>query len=133
MFDIGFWEMSLIALIALIVLGPERLPALARTVGLWMGRARRMVREVKADIDREVRAAEMKEMQSLKKDIEETGREMSDELSKASNAGKKFKDKNIKDSKIRKEFDLSDAIQDSASEVSKDAPAPAQSGTDAKE
>ena len=38
MFDIGFWELSLLALVALLVVGPERLPKLARTAGLWIGR-----------------------------------------------------------------------------------------------
>ncbi len=69
MFDIGFWEMSLIALIALVVLGPERLPKLARTVGLWVGRARRMVSDVKADIDREIRNSELKDMEQVKQDV----------------------------------------------------------------
>ncbi len=123
MFDIGFWEMSLIALIALVVLGPERLPSLARTAGHWIGRARRMVGEVKADIDREIRNSELKEMESLKKDIEKTGREMSGGLSgKSSGVEKKIKD----------EFDLSEAIQDTANSIGKDAPASDKPESDAK-
>ena len=62
MFDVGFQEITLIALIALIVVGPERLPRMARTVGLWMGKIRYYVGQVKSDIDREVRAQELKEM-----------------------------------------------------------------------
>ena len=62
MFDVGFQEISLIALIALIVVGPERLPRMARTLGLWMGKIRYYVGQVKSDIDREVRAQELKEM-----------------------------------------------------------------------
>jgi sec-independent protein translocase protein TatB len=42
MFDIGFWEMAFIGVIALVVIGPERLPGVARTAGLWVGKARRM-------------------------------------------------------------------------------------------
>ncbi|MEJ2405923.1 MAG: Sec-independent protein translocase protein TatB [Candidatus Thiodiazotropha sp.] len=60
MFDVGFWELGLIALVALIVIGPERLPKVARTVGLWLGRGRRFVANVKADIDREIKAEELK-------------------------------------------------------------------------
>ena len=60
MFDIGFWELALIMVVALLVLGPERLPKVARTAGLWFGRARRMVANVKADIDRELKAEELK-------------------------------------------------------------------------
>jgi sec-independent protein translocase protein TatB len=60
MFDIGFWELTLIAVVALLVIGPERLPKVARTVGLWTGRMRGFVMSVKADIDREMRAEELK-------------------------------------------------------------------------
>ena len=60
MFDIGFWELSLIAVVALLVIGPERLPKVARTAGLWVGKARSIVNSVKADIDREIAAEELK-------------------------------------------------------------------------
>jgi sec-independent protein translocase protein TatB len=62
MFDVGFWELALIALVALIVIGPERLPKVARTVGLWLGRGRRFIANVKADIDREIKTEELKEI-----------------------------------------------------------------------
>ena len=45
MFDIGFWELSIIALVALIVIGPDKLPAVARNVGKWVGRTRRFVNQ----------------------------------------------------------------------------------------
>lgn len=60
MFDVGFSELLLTALVALIVIGPERLPKVARTLGLWTGRARRFVNQVKEDIDREIKAEELK-------------------------------------------------------------------------
>jgi sec-independent protein translocase protein TatB len=60
MFDIGFWELVMIGVVALVVVGPERLPALARTVGLWTGKARQMIGSVKAEIDRELKAEELK-------------------------------------------------------------------------
>ena len=62
MFDVGFQELTLIGVIALIVVGPERLPKMARTLGLWMGKIRYYVGQVKSDIEREVRAQELKEM-----------------------------------------------------------------------
>jgi sec-independent protein translocase protein TatB len=62
MFDVGFWELSLIALVALLVIGPERLPKVARTAGLWIGRGRRMISSVKQDIEREIKAEELKEI-----------------------------------------------------------------------
>jgi sec-independent protein translocase protein TatB len=60
MFDIGFWELTLIGVVALLVIGPERLPKVARTVGLWVGRMRGFVLSVKSDIDNELRAEELK-------------------------------------------------------------------------
>lgn len=62
MFDVGFWELVLIAVVALLVIGPERLPRVARIAGLWMGRARRTLASVKAEIDRELKAEELKEI-----------------------------------------------------------------------
>lgn len=62
MFDIGFWELLLIGLVALVVIGPERLPKVARVVGLWVGKARNTLGSVKAEIDRELKAQELKEI-----------------------------------------------------------------------
>ena len=56
MFDVGFWELTIIAVVALVVIGPERLPKVARTAGHWIGRGRRFVASVKADIDKEIKA-----------------------------------------------------------------------------
>lgn len=60
MFDIGFWELTMIAVIGLLVIGPEKLPDVARTAGKWVGRARRFVTDVKTDIDRELKQEELK-------------------------------------------------------------------------
>nr|VFK03236.1 MAG: sec-independent protein translocase protein TatB [Candidatus Kentron sp. H]VFK03542.1 MAG: sec-independent protein translocase protein TatB [Candidatus Kentron sp. H]VFK06177.1 MAG: sec-independent protein translocase protein TatB [Candidatus Kentron sp. H] len=62
MFDIGFWELTIIAIIALVVVGPDRLPEFARTAGFWIGKARRFFSSVKSDIDRELQAEELKRM-----------------------------------------------------------------------
>jgi sec-independent protein translocase protein TatB len=62
MFDIGFTELLVIALVALIVIGPERLPRVARTLGHLAGRLQRYVADVKADINREVELEELKKM-----------------------------------------------------------------------
>ncbi|HDY84898.1 hypothetical protein LCGC14_0802050 [marine sediment metagenome] len=61
MFDIGFWELMLIALVALIVVGPERLPKLVRVTGLWIGRANASVQSIRNEISRELRAEELKQ------------------------------------------------------------------------
>ena len=62
MFDIGFTELMVIALVALIVIGPERLPRVARTLGHLAGRLQRYVSDVKADINREVELDELRKM-----------------------------------------------------------------------
>lgn len=61
MLDVGFSELLLLAVIGLLVLGPERLPKVARTVGYWAGRARGYVRQMTTELDREVQRAEMKQ------------------------------------------------------------------------
>ncbi len=68
MFDIGFSELMLISLVALVVIGPERLPKVARTVGHMLGRLQRYVSDVKSDIQREIQLDELKKLQSEMKD-----------------------------------------------------------------
>ncbi len=64
MFDIGFSELIVIAIVTLVVVGPERMPRVARTAGLLLGRVQRYVNEVKADISREIQLDELKRLQS---------------------------------------------------------------------
>lgn len=66
MFDIGFSELLLCGVVALVVLGPERLPQAARTAGLWMGRLRATVQRFTIEIDRELKAEELR--QSLREE-----------------------------------------------------------------
>ena len=60
MFDVGFWEIVLIFVIMLIVVGPERLPQVIRTAGLWIGKARSMVSSVRAEVERELNIDELR-------------------------------------------------------------------------
>lgn len=60
MLEGSFWELSLIFLLALVVFGPERLPGMARAVGLWVGRARAVLRNFNEQIERELAAEEMR-------------------------------------------------------------------------
>lgn len=77
MFDLGFWELLLIGVVALIVVGPERLPALASFVGQWVGRARRFVNHMRNEIQQELETEHLKslveeqnrELQSLKREV----------------------------------------------------------------
>ena len=68
MFDVGFSELVVIGLVALVVIGPERLPKVARTAGLLLGRLQRYVNDVKADINREMQLDELKKLQEQMKD-----------------------------------------------------------------
>ena len=61
MFDVGFSELFVLATIALVVLGPEKLPHAARMAGAWIGRIRRTIINVQADIENEVASSEMRE------------------------------------------------------------------------
>jgi sec-independent protein translocase protein TatB len=60
MLEGSFWELALIFVLALVVFGPERLPGVARTVGLWIGRARAVVRNLSEQLERELAAEEMR-------------------------------------------------------------------------
>jgi len=62
MFEIGFWELVVVGIVALLVVGPEELPGLARTAGAWIGKARHFLSGVKAEIEREIKADELKRL-----------------------------------------------------------------------
>jgi sec-independent protein translocase protein TatB len=71
MFDFGFSELFVIGLIALVVLGPERLPRVARQAGQWMGKLQRYVADVKSDINRQM---ELEELRNLQKEVTDAAR-----------------------------------------------------------
>jgi sec-independent protein translocase protein TatB len=70
MFDIGFLELLIIAVLALLVLGPERLPKAAQTVGRWVGKARRMASTFSQEIDRQL------EIDALREQLKEQGKSL---------------------------------------------------------
>ena len=65
MFDFGFWEIAIIGVITLIVVGPERMPSLARKSGLYFGKLNRFFNKVKSDINEELKMDEIKEQMSM--------------------------------------------------------------------
>jgi sec-independent protein translocase protein TatB len=85
-FDIGFSELLLIAVVGLLVLGPERLPVAARTASLWIARIRRQFAEIRAEVEREIGADEiraqlhneriMDELRESRSALESTAREL---------------------------------------------------------
>jgi sec-independent protein translocase protein TatB len=80
MFDIAFSEITLIAVVALIVIGPERLPKVAKTLGHMFGRLQRYVNEVKADINREM---ELDELRKLKSEVQSAAQGLHDSVTQA--------------------------------------------------
>ena len=65
MFDFGFWEIAIIGIITLIVVGPEKMPAIARKAGLYFGKLNRFFNKVKSDINEELKMDEIKEQMSM--------------------------------------------------------------------
>jgi sec-independent protein translocase protein TatB len=94
MFELSFGKMMIIAVVALIVLGPEKLPKVARTLGHLLGRARSYANQVKQDIDREMQMDELRKLQEQAKDaarsfesaVNEAGRSVEKEASTAESA-----------------------------------------------
>lgn len=88
MFDIGFWEISLILVLALVVLGPERLPAAAKKVGYWVGKGRRYIEGVKHEVSKELDSTELKrllhnqsvQIEELKNKVNQTTHEVSGDM-----------------------------------------------------
>ena len=73
MIDIGLSKMALVGVVALIVIGPEKLPRVARTVGTLLGKAQRYVSDVKAEVNR---AMDLDELKKMKETVEEAGRDV---------------------------------------------------------
>jgi len=80
MIDIGFSELVVIGVVALIVIGPERLPKTARTIGHLFGRLQRYVNEVKADINREI---ELEELRKLQKEVQSAAQDLKSSVESA--------------------------------------------------
>ncbi|MBN8793286.1 MAG: twin-arginine translocase subunit TatB [Stenotrophomonas nitritireducens] len=77
MFDIGFGELLLIAVVALVVLGPERLPKAARFAGLWIRRARNQWDSVKQELERELQAEELqRNLRNVRQSVQQAEREL---------------------------------------------------------
>ena len=92
MFDVGFWEILLILILALVIIGPERLPGAARKVGFFVGKARRYIEGVRSEVEQELDVGEFKRMlhnqevqinelqQQLKSGIDDVGSEIKKDL-----------------------------------------------------
>ncbi len=93
MFDSGFLEMLVIGIIALLVIGPERLPGVAAKVGKFIGKMKAFVATTREDIEKEIRADELRNMLIMQKEeiselrdiVKSTKNELADELSETHN------------------------------------------------
>jgi sec-independent protein translocase protein TatB len=81
MIDLGISKMALIGAVALIVIGPEKLPRVARTLGQWVGKAQRYVADMKAEVNRSV---ELDELKKMKETMENAARDVEQSVSKTS-------------------------------------------------
>ncbi len=85
MIDFGFDKIALIGAVALIVIGPEKLPRVARTVGHFVGKAQRYVADVKAEVNRSI---ELEELQKMKREFETTAKDVQNSVTTEINAAK---------------------------------------------
>ncbi len=111
MFDIGFAELLVIGVVALLVLGPEKLPLAAKTCGLWIGRLRRSVNNIQREINEELRVDELRRTTAMEKE------KLDEELAE-----------------MRKPFAFNEADTNAASASEKStAPEAEQTGSDAEQ
>ena len=102
MFDVGFWEICLIALVSLLVIGPEKLPKVARIAGFWVGKTQSVVRSVKAEIQEELYAEELRQtLQEQQQEVENLLSEGSEQVDAINTSVQSISEqgKNINDSK----------------------------------
>jgi sec-independent protein translocase protein TatB len=117
MFDIGFSELVVIGVVALIVIGPEKLPKTARTLGHLFGRLQRYVSDVKADISREM---ELEELRKLQTQVQAAARDIETSVSAAA------RDVETGVRNVETELNATAAIDSTPAPVPGPAPAPAQ-------
>lgn len=110
MFDTSFPEMVVIFVVALLVLGPERLPRVARTVGLWIGRARAMFARMRTELEREVNFQELQDAQR--------------ELQQSLSASEKAISESVKP--------IVEAVEAVPRDLAKDAPSPVASAVESE-
>ena len=111
MFDIGFFELMVIGIVGLIVIGPERLPRVARTLGKWVGRTRRFITNVKHDIDREIRQDEIRQalqrnasLDEIKNIINDTRFTIEDEVQESRDYVVKARDNDLREEKSQQDL-----------------------------
>lgn len=84
MFDVGIWEVALLLVIAMVVVGPDRLPKLATTLGRWTGKIRRMAQTIQRDIDRQIALEDQNQLKAsvekMRNSMNETGQMLNQDV-----------------------------------------------------
>ena len=109
MFDFGFWEIAIIAVITLIVVGPERMPSLARKAGIYAGKLNKFVKKIKYDIDEQIKVDELKDQLSFE-DEKSTLSETLDDVKASSEASKQEIIK-TSETKLQPKEELEDEVE----------------------
>lgn len=99
MFDIGFWELCLVGLVSLIVIGPERLPKAARIAGFWIGKTRNMVQNVKTEIKEELQAEELRQTLKEQQVKLDEFKLLADNIANRGHSGNQLREKVIQEAK----------------------------------
>lgn len=140
MFDMGFTEMMLIGIVALIVIGPERLPGVARTAGKYFGRLKRFMTTVKADVEQELRADELRqiladqqqELDTIKDSMNVAGKAFEKEVNDVSAAGESLAESLDDTPSIPEESSASDTVEPKSTPKRKPKSAPKGQADDVK-
>lgn len=139
MFDVGFWELLLIGIVALVVVGPERLPEVARTTGRWVAKARRFVAGVKSDINAELESGELhkilgaqkEQIQELRTMVDSTRKELESSTTQVvSDAKENFAEIERKAKQSRAESAEADLLYDGSESTDSKPSNPATSGSE---
>jgi len=102
MFDVSFSELLVIAVVALLVIGPEKLPKVARTVGAFIGRMQRYMAQVKEEVNREMRFEELQKLQQeIKQSVESTQTSIGEQVIEIKNSLTETEQKTPKASKSK--------------------------------
>src|SRR5699024_5136637 len=138
MFDIGFWELTLVAVIALIVLGPERLPVVARTMGKWVGRARSYTRGLTREVEREVNLDDVRrDMDDIRRNVQSSADDIESDtratLKEAQSAVDGDEQQSAPESAGLDEASVDEAYDDYLDKLPRQDEAPAQEGSSSEE
>ncbi len=140
MFDMGFTEMMLIGIVALIVIGPERLPGVARTAGKYFGRLKRFMTSVKADVEQELRADELRqiladqqrELDTIKDSMNVAGKAFEKEVNDVSAAGESIGESLDETPSIPEQSSPSDTVEPKSTPKRKPKSVPKDQADDVK-